>query len=87
MKPYLAGTLCAFVVCLCSLALASEAGAATGLAEAKPGYYAVPTLLGPVARQAPALSLQQGPSSPAWMADLGVPIDLSTLRTAESDGC
>ena len=88
MKPYFAGTLCTCVVCLCSpvQAFATDARLPM-LAETQPDYYAVPTLLDPVARQASALSLQQGPSAPARMADLGVPIDLGTLRTAESDGC
>jgi hypothetical protein len=90
MKPDFPGALCACLVYLSGpvQAVGTDAGLPV-LADALAGYYAVPSLVGPVAGHAPALalSLEPRPSSPALIADLGVPIDLGTLRTAESDGC
>ena len=88
MKPDFPGALCACLVCLSGpvQAVGTDAGLPV-LAGALAGYCAVPSLVSPVAGHAPALSLEPRPSPPALMADLGVPIDLGTLRTAESDGC
>jgi hypothetical protein len=88
MKPDFPGALCACLVCLSGPVQAVGTGAELPvLAGALAGYCAVPSLVSPVAGHAPALSLEPRPSPPAPMADLGVPIDLGTLRTAESDGC
>lgn len=88
MKPDLPGALCACLVCLSGPVQAAETDAGLPvLANALADYYAVPSLFSPVAGHAPALAREPRPSPPALMADLGVPIDLGTLRTAESDGC
>lgn len=88
MKPYFPRAVCACILCFSGALQASgiDAGLAVR-AKALAVYHAMSSLPNPVTVRVPALSPEQSPSSAALIADLGVPIDLGTLRTTESDGC
>jgi hypothetical protein len=88
MKPYFPGALCACVLCFSGALQASRIDAGLAVrADVLAVHHAMSSLPNPVTVRVPALSPEQSPSSAALIADLGVPIDLGTLRTAESDGC